>query len=305
MKSVNMADPNDATSFARRHPKDLEIIERLRSKVHASRVIDAIGQWRGPGQWAERDVNQIHGLVVHQSVGSGSVHALARYHTGKNHITGDNAEGLPSPAYWAFIDRPTGAQLERGELPAIWILNSLSDRTWSHGYGGMPGDENALFLGICVGGSFKPAGPDDPLPEQTNLLIACWETLAELYSWTPATWLVHADLGKKSCPGDALSAVVQSYRAPYRVLAERNLPLLQRTETGNQLWQAALQDLGFYRGEVDGLWGRKSIEALQQWRRVKRLTSVKRDPSVVLSRYEFDQWLLFAEIRKFRQEAAS
>lgn len=314
-----MAPPNSLPASPtppRRHPKDDEVIQRLRARLGGARVVDAIGRWRGPGQWKERDVYQIHGMVVHQSLGSGSVTGLALYHTSPgNHLA---EEGLPSAAYWAFIDRPSEFALARGERPTLYILNSLSDRTWSHGDRGLPGDENALFLSVCVGGSFRPAGDAEPLPEQVDMLLGVWKVLADLYAWTPATWLGHADLGKSTCPGTALQLIAEAHRAPYRIMAQRTLPLLagrldatqrlslnaEQKEGADLAWQTALHELGFYRGNLDGVWGRRSVEALTRWRR-SRLLHYVRAGGPHLARWELDQWVLCAEWRKHRQEAAS
>jgi len=197
--------------------------------------------------WKTRSPEDLLGMVWHQELGWGSVEAVARYHTGEDSHLREG--GAPSIAY-TFAIRRDGQ---------IVLCNDLERAPWSQGFRGRPGDENAEFVSVMLEGFFRGPGVTDPTagePNDPQLLSAftLWQIAHARWGWQGDDLHGHYHFGKPSCPGHTLQAVIEAVRenAP-----DPDLDL--STVDGRQ---EALRALGFYRGEVDGLWGPRSRGAL-------------------------------------------
>lgn len=220
--------------------------------------IDYRGKWVHPRgrKWRRREIEDIKGLVVHQTAGGDSVDLLGRYHTGQLpggvHI-GDG-KGLPGIAYTMFVNK-------KGEL---YLVNDLEDITWSHGTRKLPGDENKLYMGVCFGGRFRAKGWDKgterPTKEQVQVFHKLWAFVKAHFEFTDLDLYGHYDFGKPTCPGDDLKTLVEQYNAKVR----HELGTIQGR-------QQALTDLGYELGRVDGLWGRKSRNAMHAFQKAQGL----------------------------------
>jgi len=211
----------------------LSIVDRRKTLRHATR------------RWAKRSVSDIHGLVVHQTAGGDSVSALAKYHTGKlGKVHIGDGKGLPGIAYTMFVDKA-------GELS---LVNDVEDITWSHGDRTILGDENKMYMSVCFGGRFTAPGFDGtehPTDAQIDVFHKVWAFTKDAFGLTDLDLYGHYDFGKAGCPGFDLQALIETY----------NAEVDSRLDTPNAR-QQALSDLGYDVGEVDGLWGKKSVDAM-------------------------------------------
>lgn len=235
-----------------------EYLIRLRDRGCLS-VREGRKKWQhAERKWKRRRLDEIQGLVVHQTQGGDDVDALGRYHTGamypKYPMHIGDGKGLPGIAYTLFVDK-------RGE---VTLCNDLESITWSHGDKSRPGDENRMFMSVCFGGRFKAEGWDhgdeEPTKAQQDVLCTLWEVTREAFGLTNLDLYGHCDFGKPTCPGDTLKGLVRGYNR----LVQHDL---DRPESRQQ----ALSDLGFSLGKVDGVWGAKSRHALAQYHRRRRL----------------------------------
>jgi len=206
-----------------------------------------------PGKrWPVRDVARIDGLVVHQSMGTTTAEATARYHIGPNHLS---ADGLPGLSYTFFIERSG----------AILLANDISAKTTSQGSQDSHRDENARLLSVCVGGNFSAGGyktHQEPTQAQMHALIDLWSMLKTVFGFANTGLHSHADFGKRHCPGDTLEAIVDAIRMdPMGAeLATGGLDLSEVSER-----QRALCELGYYGGPADAIWGSQSRRALMHF----------------------------------------
>jgi len=195
-------------------------------------------------QWDKRDPSKLKGAVVHQSLEEyGTASGNAKYHVGPNHISED---GLPGLSYTIFVER-------KGR---VILANSTDCKTYSQGYAGRPGDENEEFLSICVGGNFSApgyTGTQTPTEDQMQLLVKTWEHLKSIWGWTDRDLYGHYHFGKSTCPGDVLRELIENIR-----------PLSFTTASERQ---TALLKLGFYKGDLDGIWGPMSKAALVEFQK--------------------------------------
>lgn len=200
-------------------------------------------------QWLARPPDKLKGLVLHQSLEeSGSALAVAAYHVGANHI---RAEGLPGLSYTLFVERDG----------KVILANDVEGKTWSQGYLDPERvDENALYMGVCVGGNFSgPAykGTQRPTPAQMDSVDKLWGVCKGLWGWTGAGLFGHFHFGKPACPGGDLLEYVYSHRpAQFISVMDR---------------QMALCRLGYHDGRTDGSWGPKSKAALVAFQRAEGL----------------------------------
>lgn len=204
---------------------------------------------RNPGgrKWKVRDTGALKGLVWHQELGWGSIEAVAHYHTGRDsHLVDGGAESI---AY-------TWAVRRDGQ---ILLCNDLDRATWSQGYRGRSGDENAEFMSAMYEGLFAGEGVTDPSaghPNEEQLLagLILWRVCRRAWNWQADDLYGHYHFGKPSCPGRSLEAVVEAVRA--------NRPRREYDFASVTGRQQALERLGFYSGAIDGLWGPNSKGAL-------------------------------------------
>jgi hypothetical protein len=195
-------------------------------------------------KWGTRDPAKLEGLVLHQSLEEhGSASGNARYHSGPNHISPD---GLPGLSYTAFVEKDG----------KCYLANDVESKTYSQGYGGRPGDENAEFMGICFGGNFSGpgyVGTQVPTEEQLKTARDLWERCKEIWGWTNEGIYGHFDFGKPACPGYKLMELIEEIR-PVRFSS-----VVEK--------QDALRILGFYKGTVDGIWGIECKAALVEFQK--------------------------------------
>jgi len=195
-------------------------------------------------KWEKRNPAELKGAVVHQSLENyGSAAGNAKYHVGPNHISED---GLPGLSYTLFIEK-------NGR---VILANPVDCKTWSQGYGGRPGDENEEFLSICVGGNFSApgyVGTQKPTQNQVDALVNVWDHLKMIWAWNDFDLYGHYHFGKPTCPGNELTELIENIRPVAYVTPHER--------------QRALLKLGYYKGEVDGVWGPMSKAALVEFQK--------------------------------------
>jgi hypothetical protein len=195
---------------------------------------------RGTRTWSSRNPENLKGMVLHQSLETkGSASSVAEYHSGPNHIRSD---GLPGLSYTLFVERDG----------KVILANSIADKTWSQGYKDPDGvDENAMYMGVCVGGNFSGPGylgTQVPTIEQLDAVSNLWNLCRGLWHWSGNGLLGHFHFGKPACPGDVLAKYIYSQRSnQFASVVDK---------------QRALQILGYYKAKVDGDWGPVSKAAL-------------------------------------------
>lgn len=196
-------------------------------------------------KWTVRPPGKLKGLVLHQSLEEkGSALSVASYHVGSNHIS---EAGLPGLSYTLFIERDG----------RVVMANDVEAKTWSQGYHDPDWvDENALYMGVCVGGNFSGPGykgTQRPTREQIDSVDKLWKICKSLWGWTDAGLFGHFHFGKSACPGGDLLEYIYSYR-PAQFISVMDK-------------QVAMSRLGCYNGRVDGAWGPESKAALVSFQR--------------------------------------
>ena len=165
-------------------------------------VLDKVKElpWHETRKWGKRPLSKINKVVVHQSLTTGSLENINKYHTTpgpQNHIS---SKGAPHICYHYAIDRDAN----------IIKCNPHSSLVW-HAKG-----QNTSGIGVLVCGDFD--GPSyngkdgNPTPEQVDALDYLWtEVLSkelgdvEIYG--------HYDFGKENCPGSKLEEYVKENKA--------------------------------------------------------------------------------------------
>ncbi len=201
-------------------------------------------------KWTVRPPSRLKGMVLHQSLEEeGSARAVAAYHVGPNHIS---EAGLPGLSYTMFVER-------NGR---VLLANDVEAKTWSQGYRDPEWvDENALYMGVCVGGNFSGPGykgTQRPTREQMDSVDKLWKLCKSLWGWSDAGLFGHFHFGKPACPGGDLLEYVYG-RRPLQFYSVMDK-------------QVALTRLGHYKGKVDGFWGQESKAALVSFQRVAGLS---------------------------------
>lgn len=198
-------------------------------------------------KWKTRDTQKLKGFVMHQELGWGSVENVAKYHTGPDSHLYDG--GVESISYtWAI--RRDGQ---------VVLCNDLDKATWSQGYKGRKGDENAEFMSVMFEGFFHAPGVTDPSAGQPNYQqmlsgLILWHVCKQEWSWDNDDLYGHFQFGKAACPDDMLQAMIEAIRV------NKEKPEYDfSTVTGRQ---QALKTLGYYTIAVDGDWGPGSKAAL-------------------------------------------
>jgi len=215
-------------------------------------------------QFATRDPEAIEGLVIHHAAGEvdgeAGVEAMARYHSGPNHIS---PRGCPGLCYTAAIGRDG----------TVYLANDLDRATWSQGDRSRPGDENGPFLGVVVLGNFagphNPGATGEPTLAQIDAVIRVYLATGDALGWKPdeARLFGHFDFSKPACPGATLQAVILAHRANARGSSTKHdLDIVAGR-------QAALAELGLDPGPIDGAWGPRSRAALVEFQRAEDLVA--------------------------------
>jgi len=198
-------------------------------------------------KWRKRDPEALQGLVWHQELGWGSIEAVAKYHTGKNsHLL---EGGVESIAYSLAIRR-------NGQ---IVLCNDLKKTTWSQGYKGRTGDENAEFLSVMFEGMFRghevtDSKAGEPNDRQMLSGLILWQVCRSLWNWKEGALYGHFLFGKPSCPGTSLQTVIDAVRT--------HAPKPKMKFDTSKKRQQALKKLGYNPGSIDGKWGPRSRGAL-------------------------------------------
>ncbi len=212
-------------------------------------------------KWRRRSIKGLKGMVWHQELGWGSVEAVARYHTGKNsHLCKGGAESIS----YTFAIRRDGQ---------IILCNDLNKATWSQGYKGRKGDENAEFIGVMFEGMFHgqnitDSSAGEPNFQQMLSAMILWHVCKELWNWHEDDLYGHHIFDKPACPGDTLQTVINAIRI--NSTQEQQVTYDFRTGKGRQ---QALKALDYYKGKVDGIWGPRSRGALIKFQSAARLVS--------------------------------
>jgi hypothetical protein len=208
--------------------------------------------------WTKRDPSKLQGLCIHQGLdANASVKGTAKYDCGPNHIS---ADGLPGLSYTGFVER-TGV---------LWLAWDVEDKTWSQGYAERPGDENEQFMAVCFGGNFSGQGyqgTQSPSDEQLATIHSLWAHCKAIWGWKNNQLYGHYHFGKPACPGFALTTVIETYRNT-KDWVDPTDHILDSVKGR----QAALRDLGYYTGEIDGVWSLECRYALTQFQKKAGLT---------------------------------
>ena len=99
--------------------------------------------------FAQRQVRDIVGGVIHHTAGRDNPHNTAAYHVGPNHVS---PSGCPGLLYTFYIDL----------AGVIYWCNDLEAVTWSQGGHGAPDPTTAAntnFIAIVCGGDFSKGDP--------------------------------------------------------------------------------------------------------------------------------------------------
>ena len=222
-----------------------EFIEQVSGRLE---MVDSIASFprHKTLRFEQRKLEQLRGLVLHQSLGGSRLIDISRYHVEPgNHVS---AEGCPAILYTFGIERDG----------MIRLMNRLEDVTWSQGVHGR-GDSNTNFISVCVvcdasGPGYR--GHQEPTGVQIAKLQSLAALIMQIFGWEDDIY-GHCDFGKPACPGHAIYTQVID-------------PLIWRVSAlfnSYQARQALLKLYGAYRLKVDGLWGPGSKKALAQFQR--------------------------------------
>lgn len=209
-------------------------------------------------KWKSRGTKKLKGLVMHQELGWGSVENVAKYHTGADSHLYDG--GVESIAYtWAI--RRDGQ---------VVLCNDFDKATWSQGFKGRKGDENAEFMSVMFEGLFHGQGVADPSAGQPNYMqmlagLMLWHVCKGEWDWDCDDLYGHFLFGKAACPGDTLQTMIEAIR----VNTEK--PVYDFSSVQGR--QQALKALGYYTKAVDGDWGPGSKAALIRFQSEKNLVA--------------------------------
>lgn len=155
------------------------------------------------GGWPKRRVlEDIEGVCFHQTWGNTDPVKVNNYHINPNHIS---KKGCPHICYTIFIDGDG----------KVTLCNDWKDVTWSQGTSKTPGDENKLYLSVCVGGKFKNKHfkkYPDPSVAQMEAADKVWRWLKKTFRFSNKQIYGHFDFGKATCPGDAIEEYIRKTR---------------------------------------------------------------------------------------------
>lgn len=212
----------------------------------------------GGKKWKTRNADQLKGLVMHQELGWGTVENVAKYHTGADsHL---HQGGVESIAYtWAI--RRNGQ---------IVLCNDFDKATWSQGYKGRPGDENAEFMSVMYEGLFQGEGVTDPSAGQPNDVqmlagLMLWHVCKTEWQWDATDLYGHFLFGKPACPGNTFQTMIEAIRV------NTLKPEFDFTTVKGR--QQALKQLAYYTKAVDGDWGPGSKSALVRFQAENNLVA--------------------------------
>ena len=202
-------------------------------------IIDVLS-WHESRRWSKRDISNIKKMIFHQELAEGTIEAVNQYHitpSSHNHLS---SKGAPHFAYHFGIRK-------NGE---VCQCNSYEDITW-HAKG-----QNVVSVGVMLVGDFKgynhPGG--DPTSEQMDSLAQLVSRLQKEFSLDNQAVYGHYHFGKLACPGDTVRRWLQKLRGE-DIVSIRTMSDVQ--------W--ALNKLGYWCGEVDGIFGLKTERAIRDF----------------------------------------
>lgn len=185
----------------------VEVEEEPKPEPKPFEVIDYTGDQlaKNPNKnWGKRKVSDIKWAVVHQAASTGSMEAIARYHSTpgpENHLS---ASGAPGIAYHYVIEKDG----------SVYQVNPDNYLTWH------VAKKNTWSLGILVTGDFDADGHDG---EEDGPTDAQKESLPKLLDYIknkyPEIEVVgHCEIAAASnpkpyCPGTILMEEVVNYRS--------------------------------------------------------------------------------------------
>lgn len=154
--------------------------------------------WHETKKWSKRPISAIDRVIVHQTMGAGTVEDINRYHVGtaNNHIS---PTGCPHICYHFVIDKEG----------IICLTNRMSDLVW-HARG-----SNYHSIGIMILGDF--AGPghlgtDIVNDEQLDALDRLLNLLCESYDIDKNNIKGHNEVSNKlACPGTDIQEYINTH----------------------------------------------------------------------------------------------
>lgn len=250
--------------------------------------------WRKSGRYYERQGRQIEKVIVHQSAGPrrDGVEAVDRMaewitrapkYNGKRWIGG--GRGFPGVPYTFLVPHRPEVRDNKLVIYRLWGDEWVTWHTRRH---------NRTGVGVCFAGSFRTrhapgfsdANPTAPALEAGRSLIL--DYLLPRYGLTTDDLSGHFELGKSTCPGDCLEALVRRLRGetvtwwdaredepvldrrPLRTFAQRCAAFAslgyadERDLSDPDGWRMALESFqGEYGLVVDGLYGPMTEKALR------------------------------------------
>jgi len=203
-----------------------------------------------------RGSDEIKGICFHQELGTGSIEAVHKYHTGPNHMA---INGLERISYTIGV-RSDGE---------ICVLNDIEVKTWSQGDAKRPGDENSEFLSVLFQGAFKYGKETEylstPLSDPTSAQLLSgsklWRECAKFFNLGTKDLYGHYHFGKPACPGNMLKDFIETERNSWDLsdLFMRQKFITEYGFTGNADFQTKVKLT------ADGIWGPHTEKAAYKW----------------------------------------
>jgi len=261
-----------------------------------------LGGLPGRGYGPRRSTAKVEAVFVHQSAGNrlnglDAPIRIARFHAGEPRYKRDEdgnlvyrkRRGKLSPVWvgggrgWPGIGYtfvvPTVPDTEEGKL-VVYRCHDDDRHTYHTG-----GVWNRIGVAVCFAGHFQsrhargelPAGPDSLAMLAGKELIL--DYLLPRYGLDRESLRGHFDAGKPACPGDALESWVRTHRG--EEVEPDSMDPSGRVTIGDPViegadgrplktWrerQAALSDLGFDVGPIDGIPGEQTKGAVIAFQR--------------------------------------
>ena len=166
--------------------------------------------WHTKRKWGKRSLSSINKVIVHQSLSTGSVEGVNRYHitpSTSNHIS---PYGAPHICYHFAIDKEG----------VIYKCNPLSSVVWHCR------KQNTFSIGILILGNFSgPSyiGSETPSERQLENLGILLDSIisndntiagnkATEVSLNKDNIFGHNSFGKENCPGNLVSEFLETYK---------------------------------------------------------------------------------------------